>query len=81
MARILIPLWQNWQFVNTFEEQYVRADCDESHFTEVQLPHTVNELPYHYFDEKTYQFQSCYRKKLPYLMSCRECVFLSTLTV
>ena|GEM_PF-4018777 len=34
MARILIPLWQNWQFVNTFEEQYVRADCDESHFTE-----------------------------------------------
>ena len=50
MARILIPLWQNWQFVNTFEEQYVRADCDESHFTEVQLPHTVKELPYHYFD-------------------------------
>ena len=63
MARILIPLWQNWQFVNTFEEQYVRADCDESHFTEVQLPHTVKELPYHYFDEKVYQFESCYRKK------------------
>jgi len=49
--------------VNTFEEQYVRADCDESHFTEVQLPHTVKELPYHYFDEKVYQFESCYRKK------------------
>ena len=63
MARTLIPLWQNWQFADNFEEQYVQPDCDETHFTEVQLPHTVKELPYHYFDEKTYQFQSCYRKK------------------
>ena len=42
MARILIPLWQNWQFVNTFEEQYVRADCDESHFTEVLMRRYIN---------------------------------------
>ena len=63
MARTLIPLWQNWQFAENCEEQYVQPDCDETHFTEVQLPHTVKELPYHYFDEKTYQFQSCYRKK------------------
>ena len=63
MARTLIPLWQNWQFADNFEEQYVQPDCDETLFTEVQLPHTVKELPYHYFDEKTYQFQSCYRKK------------------
>ena len=63
MARTLIPLWQNWQFTENFEDQYLQPDCDESHFTEVQLPHTVKELPYHYFDEKTYQFQSCYRKK------------------
>lgn len=63
MARTLIPLWQNWQFTENFEDQYLQHDCDESHFTEVQLPHTVKELPYHYFDEKTYQFQSCYRKK------------------
>ena len=64
MARTLIPLWQNWQFADNFEEQYVQPDCDETLFTEVQLPHTVKELPYHYFDEKTYQFQSCYRKKI-----------------
>ena len=63
MARTLIPLWQNWQFTENFEEQYLQHDCDESHFIEVQLPHTVKELPYHYFDEKTYQFKSCYRKK------------------
>ena len=62
MARTLIPLWQNWQFADNFEEQYVQPDCDETLFTEVQLPHTVKELPYHYFDEKIYQFQSCYRK-------------------
>ena len=63
MVRTLIPLWQNWQFAENFEEQYVQPDCDETPFTEVQLPHTVKEVPYHYFDEKIYQFHSCYRKK------------------
>ena len=63
MARTLIPLWQNWQFAENFTEQYIQPDCDETHFTQVQLPHTVKEVPYHYFDEKIYQFSSCYRKK------------------
>ena len=62
MARTLIPLWQHWLFADTFEEQYLQRDCDVSHFIEVQLPHTVKEVPYHYFDEKIYQFHSCYRK-------------------
>ena len=63
MARTLIPLWKNWKFAETFAEQYIQPDCDETHFAEVQLPHTVKEVPYHYFDEKIYQFSSCYRKK------------------
>lgn len=74
MARTVIPLWKNWLFADTFEEQYLQRDCDESHFIDVQLPHTVKELPYHYFDEKIYQFHSCYRKKFavsPHLQGMR----------
>ena len=51
VARTLIPLWQNWQFAENFTEQYIQPDCDETLFTQVQLPHTVKEVPYHYFDE------------------------------
>ena len=63
MARTIISLWQNWQFAEQFEERYLQMDCSNEDFTDIQLPHTVKELPYHYFDEKSYQFQSCYRRK------------------
>ena len=63
MARMLIPLWQHWQFTDNYEQRYLQMDCTDDEFTEVQLPHTVKELPYNYFDEKSYQFRSCYRKK------------------
>ena len=64
MARTLIPLWQNWQFAENFTEQYIQTHCDETHFTEVQLPHTVKELPYHYFDEKVYLEARTFLKEL-----------------
>lgn len=63
MARILMPLWQNWQFADNFEERYLQNDYDDADFIKIQLPHTVKELPYNYFDEKSYQICSCYRKK------------------
>lgn len=62
MARMLMPLWQNWQFADNFDERYLRMDYGAEHFTPIQLPHTVKEVPYNYFDEKTYQIQSCYRR-------------------
>ncbi|MBN2618952.1 MAG: glycoside hydrolase family 2 protein [Spirochaetales bacterium] len=33
-------------------------------FEKVNLPHTNIELPYNYFDEKLFQFISCYRKEI-----------------
>jgi len=57
-----MPLWQHWQFTDTFEERYVQTDCSDADFTEIRLPHTVKEIPYNYFDERSYQFHSCYRK-------------------
>lgn len=63
MARMCMPLWQKWQFADTFEKQYLYPDCGDEPFTEIQLPHTVKEIPYNYFDEKMYQLHCCYRKK------------------
>ena len=63
MARTLMPLWQHWQFTDSFEERFIQPDCGDADFTEVQIPHTVKELPYNYFDEKMYQRCCCYRKK------------------
>ena len=34
--------------------------------TEVRLPHTVAETPFHYFDESLYQTVSCYQRMIPY---------------
>ena len=45
----------------------MKKSFDDSSFTTVEIPHTNRELPLNYFDERDYQFVSCYRKhfKLP----------------
>lgn len=52
-----------WQYAPNFVESYLQNDCPETDFTEVNIPHSNIELPYNNFDEKLYQFESCYRKK------------------
>ena len=37
---------------------YLKNEFDFSNFEKVDLPHTNIELPYNYFDEKSYQFIS-----------------------
>lgn len=53
----------DWNFLPHFEEKYLELaelpDC-----IKVDLPHTVKEVPYNYFDDKIYQFISCYHKIL-----------------
>ncbi|MEL3905468.1 MAG: glycoside hydrolase family 2 TIM barrel-domain containing protein [Treponema sp.] len=62
MTRIILPLWQDWEFAERFDERYINKGFDDGAFTRINLPHTVKEVPYNYFDEKIYQIQSCYRK-------------------
>ena len=51
-----------WKYYPAFEKEMTQKKYDDSHFETVDIPHTNKELPLNYFDEKSYQFVSCYRK-------------------
>ena len=51
-----------WKYSPNFSEDMIKASYDDSKFQTVDIPHTNKELPLNYFDEKCYQFVSCYRK-------------------
>lgn len=50
-----------WEYSESFQESYVTGGSGE--FALVDIPHSNKELPYNNFDEKLYQFESCYRKR------------------
>ena len=58
------PLNFKWKYTPDFKEVYINSSFDDTSFTTVQLPHSNIETPYNNFDEKIYQFESCYRKKI-----------------
>lgn len=60
--RTAIHLNFDWKYKDSFTDEMLKKDYDDSAFALVNIPHTNKELPYHYFDEKSYQFISCYRK-------------------
>ena len=53
----------DWKYNPTFSAEMVNKDYDDSKFQTVDIPHANKELPLNYFDEKSYQFISCYRKR------------------
>lgn len=62
MGREELLLNSDWRYKDNFTESYVAQDYDDAHFQQVNIPHSNVELPYNYFDEKIFQFISCYRK-------------------
>ncbi|MDD3422363.1 MAG: glycoside hydrolase family 2 TIM barrel-domain containing protein [Bacilli bacterium] len=51
----------DWQFIPDFKEEYIGAkNISGTH--RVNLPHTIKELPYNYFDEESYQTTATYLK-------------------
>ena len=60
--RKVIDLNFDWKYSETFTEEMIKPGFDDGDFVRVQIPHTNKELPYNYFDEKIFQFVSCYRK-------------------
>ena len=54
----------DWKYSPEFRQEFVDSGFDDSKFEVVQIPHANTELPYNNFDEKRYQFESCYRKRL-----------------
>ncbi len=68
----------NWQFKGDIPEN-INVDSlafDDS--SNVRIPHTVKELPFHYFDEHDYQMISAYKKTFTYREEWKGKVLLLT---
>lgn len=66
-GRLFLPINRKWRYSRAFVEGGHDKDFDDAKFDEVVVPHTNIPLPWHGFDEKTYEFTSLYRRrfKLP----------------
>jgi beta-galactosidase len=66
-GRIVLPMNRKWRYSRRFVEGGHSKAFDDSGFDRVVIPHTNISLPWHGFDEKTYEFVSLYRRrfKLP----------------
>ena len=66
-GRLVLPLNRKWRYSRSVVEGAHAKDFDDSGFDRVVIPHTNVRLPWHGFDEKTYEFVSLYRRrfKLP----------------
>ena len=66
-GRLVLPMNRKWRYSRKFVEGGHARDFDDSGFDRVVIPHTNIRLPWHGFDEKTYEFVSLYRRrfKLP----------------
>ena len=66
-GRLVLPMNRKWRYSRIFVEGGHARDFDDSKFDSVVIPHTNVRLPWHGFDEKTYELVSLYRRrfKLP----------------
>lgn len=63
----VLPMNQGWLYSSKMTEGAQEKTFDDSMFERVVIPHSNISLPWHSFDEKSYQFISVYRRhfKLP----------------
>jgi beta-galactosidase len=66
-ARLVLPMNRGWRYSPSFVEGGHDLNFDDSKFDRVVVPHANVQLPWHGFDDKSYEFVSLYRRrfKLP----------------
>ena len=66
-GRLVLPMNRNWRYSRSSVEGAQAKEFDDSGFEPVVIPHANVKLPWHSFDDKTYEFVSTYRRqfKLP----------------
>src|SRR5271154_2233713 len=66
-GRTILPINRNWRYSRTFTDAAVAPAFDDSSFDQVVIPPPNIKLPWHSFDDKSYEFISIYRRrfKLP----------------
>ena len=49
MGRVYLD--NDWKFTEKFTDEITQETYNDSGMEDVRIPHTVKELPFHYFDE------------------------------
>ncbi len=62
-GRIVLPINRNWRYSPRATPAAHERAFDDSAFARVTVPHTNIRLPWHSFDEKSYEFISIYRRR------------------
>src|SRR5439155_3647646 len=62
-GRVSIPINRGWRYSPGKVEGAETFDFDDSAFEQVVIPHINVLLPWHSFDDKTYEFVSTYRRR------------------
>src|SRR5947199_2702001 len=62
-GRVTIPINRGWRYSPHKVEGAQAVEFDDSAFEQVVIPHTNVVLPWHSFDDKTYEFVSTYRRR------------------
>lgn len=66
-GRTILPINRRWRYSRNWSDAAAAPNFDDSSFQRVVVPHTNVALPWHSFDDKSYEFVSAYRRrfKLP----------------
>ena len=66
-GRLTLPINRNWRYSRSVVAGGHDSAFDDSNFERIAVPHTNLRVPWHSFDEKSYEFTSLYRRrfKLP----------------
>jgi beta-galactosidase len=66
-GRLILPMNRKWRYSPTVVEGGHAKEFDDSKLDAIVIPHTNLRVPWHSFDEKSYEFVSLYRRrfKLP----------------
>lgn len=59
-----VYLNNEWYFQKNWEEALCLEVCPEEEMEKVRIPHTCEELPFHYFEESRYEMLCGYRRHL-----------------
>ena len=78
-GRKILPINRNWRFSSKATDAARARDFDDSKFARVTVPHTNLRVPWHSFDEKSYEFVSIYRRRFKLPESARASGCLWTL--
>ena len=63
-GRLVLPMNRGWRYSPTMTDAAHAVDFDDLGFAAVVIPHTNIRLPWHSFDEKSYEFVSVYRRPI-----------------